>query len=71
MDSPEITVLWRGQPVSWHHINRRPDDGSPGYAILCLDDGHIAVDEHLEIYCNGELWFHSPDVWFPGMINPY
>ena len=69
--SPELTVLWRGVPVSWHHVNKKPDDGGPGFAIICMDDGHHQVDEHLEIYCDGQLWFHSPDVWFPGHVKAY
>ena len=66
-----ITVRWRGVDVSWHHIDKEPEDGGPGYAIVCMDDGYFAVDQQLEIYCDGQLWFHSSDVWFPGHIKPY
>ncbi len=70
MTPQQVRVLWRGVRVVWDQIDRDPDNGVP-YVIVCGDDGHYIATEQLEIYIDGKLWFHSSDVWFPGMIKPY
>jgi esterase/lipase superfamily enzyme len=67
----QVKVLWYGREVDWHSFNLTPPDGSPGYVIVCTDSGHYAAEDQIEIYYAGKLYYHSPDVWFAGMIKPY
>jgi hypothetical protein len=65
-----VTVLYRGVPVGWHSYSY--DIGGPiGWAILCVAGEHYQVEELLEIYYGPHLLYHSPDLWYHGIMRPY
>ncbi len=70
MNTQLIKILWYGHEVRWDGFDLHPDNADP-YVIVCADDGHYIANNQLEIHYKGKLWWHSPDVWFAGMIKPY
>lgn len=68
-DLRQIKVLWRGASVEWHYYEYDTDTHT-GHAIVCVDGIHHMAEDMLEIYHNKTLLYHSPDMWWAGMLRP-
>ena len=69
-------IKHHGQPVPWCSFNLEPDNNKPGFVVIHrqpgLDNsGHDIIYTQIEVFYNGQPYWHSVDVWFPGMVKTY
>jgi hypothetical protein len=69
-DPRQVRVLHKG--IRQHcHYYEYDLDAHTGHAIVCNDGIHSMIEDHLEIYHGKTLLYHSPDLWWLGMLKPY
>ena len=73
MDFRKYTVKYRDKDVHFCGFDLDHEDGSDGCVGLHLNDDeeHQDVTTQVQVFFNGQPYWHSADVWFPGMVHIY